>query len=123
MSHFFNLDWFHRDGMPVRVVSGTAPGPFHCRIQAVGPDGVPVDHPGIPDALKAFDLNGAEHPADEVVWVKVSQIPDAEGRCIYLISSGSGAAETAGEYRGQVHSTAPDGTGIWEHVQFTPGIP
>jgi hypothetical protein len=89
MDHPINQDWLSRDGMPVRIASGT--GPYQCRLQAIGQDGVPVDDSGITDTLTAYDLNGAAHAEDEMVWVKPSPIPDPDGKTIYLIVSGGSA--------------------------------
>jgi hypothetical protein len=91
MDHPINQDWLSRDGMPARIVSGT--GPYQCRLQAIGQDGVPVDDSGITDTLTAYDLNGAAHAVDAIVWVKPSPIPDGDGRTIYLIQSGGGSAQ------------------------------
>jgi hypothetical protein len=88
MDHPINQDWLSRDGMPVRIASGT--GPYQCRLQAIGQDGVAVDDSGITDTLTAYDLNGAAHAVDEIVWVKPSPIPDGDGKTIYMIQSGGG---------------------------------
>jgi hypothetical protein len=105
MDHPINQDWLSRDGMPVRIASGT--GPYQCRLQAIGQDGVPVDDSGITDTLTAYDLNGAAHAVDEIVWVKPSPIPDGDGRTIYLIQSGAGGSGD-GSFWARVASSTQD---------------
>jgi hypothetical protein len=115
-----SLPWYLRDGQPVRITGGT--GPF---------DGVEVmiekDHTTTDASNKLYsgmihDLNGSAHAVGEIVWIKQAPGLDDQGKPIWLIVSG-GSAERAGEYRGQYHGTAPDGTTIFEFIQFTPGLP